>query len=74
MRGKPRLDPLSVFRISGFSVADGRQRIAIDGDEADQAPARFYLMLNKPRGLVTTARDDRGREGATGRQPDRRRE
>lgn len=43
-------------------ATDGaRERIRIDG--AELAPtARRYLMLNKPRGLVTTARDERGRD------------
>jgi 23S rRNA pseudouridine2605 synthase len=36
-------------------------RIAIDGAEPAAALPR-YLMLNKPRGLVTTARDERGRD------------
>lgn len=55
--GRPVRDP--EFPIS----AGGRQRIAIDGREIDAAAPRFlYLMLNKPRGLVTTARDERGRD------------
>ncbi|MBN8481788.1 MAG: rRNA pseudouridine synthase [Xanthomonadales bacterium] len=36
-------------------------RIAIDEVDA-VAAARRYLMLNKPRGLVTTRRDERGRD------------
>lgn len=35
--------------------------IAIDGLPAD-APRRCYLMLHKPRGLVTTAHDEQGRD------------
>src|SRR5690606_33738703 len=35
--------------------------IAIDGIAADPA-ARRYLVLNKPRGFVTTANDERGRD------------
>ena len=35
--------------------------IAVDGRDLDAAP-RLYLMLNKPRGLVTTASDERGRD------------
>jgi 23S rRNA pseudouridine2605 synthase len=35
--------------------------VAIDGDER-VATAPRYLMLNKPRGLVTTLRDERGRD------------
>lgn len=43
-------------------ATDGaRERIRIDGAEL-APPARRYLMLNKPRGLVTTARDERGRD------------
>jgi 23S rRNA pseudouridine2605 synthase len=38
-----------------------RERIRIDGT-ALVAPARRYVMLNKPRGLVTTASDERDRE------------
>ena len=45
------------FPISGH----GRQRIVVDGRELGDA-ARLYLMLNKPRGLVTTARDERSRD------------
>ena len=41
-------------------VADGNARIAVDGRDIDE-PERLYLMLNKPRGLVTTAQDERGR-------------
>jgi 23S rRNA pseudouridine2605 synthase len=40
---------------------DARDHIAIDGMEA-VARERMYLMLNKPRGLVTTRADERGRD------------
>lgn len=36
-------------------------RLAVDG-VAVAAAARVYLALNKPRGLVTTVRDERGRD------------
>jgi len=39
----------------------GVDRIRIDGRDA-AAVAPLYLMLNKPRGLVTTASDERGRD------------
>jgi 23S rRNA pseudouridine2605 synthase len=44
-----------------FSVACGHGRITVDGEAPSGGP-RVYLMLNKPRGLVTTARDERGRD------------
>src|SRR5258705_3979490 len=41
-------------------VRQGLDRIDIDGEEP--APAmRMVLMLNKPRGLVTTVKDEKGR-------------
>jgi 23S rRNA pseudouridine2605 synthase len=44
-----------------FPVTRGRDLIVIDGHEP-AAPARLVVMLNKPRGLVTTTRDERGRD------------
>ncbi len=42
-------------------IVHGRHRIAVDGQPLDSAP-RVYLMINKPRGLLTTANDERGRD------------
>jgi len=39
----------------------GKDRLEIDGREVTKAE-KLYLMLNKPRGVVTTASDERGRE------------
>ena len=44
-----------------FPVVQGRDRIAVDGGDAVAGP-RVHVMLNKPRGLVTTARDEHGRD------------
>src|ERR1700694_6332499 len=38
-----------------------QDRIEVDGLPLDQQPA-IYLILNKPRGVVTTASDEKGRE------------
>jgi 23S rRNA pseudouridine2605 synthase len=42
-------------------VRQETDRIAIDGRDP-AAAERFYLALNKPRGLVSTASDERGRD------------
>jgi 23S rRNA pseudouridine2605 synthase len=42
------------------AVAEGRDRLTVDGHPVHAVPRR-YVMLNKPRGLVTTARDEKGR-------------
>ena len=39
-----------------------RDEIAIDGKTVSAAPERVYLMLNKPRGYVTTLADEKGRK------------
>jgi 23S rRNA pseudouridine2605 synthase len=43
-----------------FPVNPSCDRIAVAGRE--DTPARLVVMLNKPRGLVTTASDEQGRE------------
>lgn len=54
-------------RVDGRVVEDPERsfpasaRIEIDGAPL-APPRRVYLMLNKPRGLVTTASDERGRD------------
>ncbi len=50
-----------IVRDAEFAVVRGVQRLALDGVQI-AAGERRYLMLNKPRGLVTTAKDDQGRE------------
>lgn len=44
-----------------FPVHIERDRIDVDG-QAIRLETRIYLMLNKPRGIVTTASDEKGRE------------
>lgn len=43
-----------------FPVRMDADRVDVEGTVAEAAP--LYLALNKPRGLVTTARDERGRD------------
>ncbi len=55
-------------RVNGLPFRDGEARVDLGRDqiEVDGRPLtsakRIYLMLNKPRGLVTTASDERGRK------------
>jgi 23S rRNA pseudouridine2605 synthase len=44
-----------------FPVRRGVDRISVDGRDANPSQ-RLVIMLNKPRGLVTTTRDERNRE------------
>jgi 23S rRNA pseudouridine2605 synthase len=43
-----------------FPVNQASDRITVDGRE--RAASRLVIMLNKPRGLVTTTQDEHGRE------------
>ena len=52
--GRTVRDPESPVRLP-------QDRIAVDGSPLNQAPAS-YLVMNKPRGVVTTASDEKGRE------------
>ena len=45
---------------SEFRVQRDLDRVTVDGQE--RAPARLVIMLNKPRGLVTTTKDEQGRD------------
>ena len=38
-----------------------RDRIEVDGSPVDHTPA-IYIVMNKPRGVVTTASDEKGRK------------
>ena len=48
--------------LPGGKAAPGRDEIMIDGRALKQKNKPVYIMLNKPRGFVTTMRDDRGRK------------
>jgi 23S rRNA pseudouridine2605 synthase len=54
VNGKVQRDPETPVRA-------GHDRVVVDGD-AVESRQKIYLMMNKPRGLVTTASDEKGRE------------
>ena len=57
--GRVRLNG-AVRRNPESSVRVGRDRVEVDG-HAIRSAERVYFMLNKPRGVVTTASDEKGR-------------
>src|SRR5258708_1672331 len=54
LNGGVRRDPETPVRLE-------KDHIAVDGQAIDPQQ-KIYLMMNKPRGLVTTASDEKGRE------------
>ena len=54
LNGSPRRDPETPINLA-------RDHISVDGQRTKPA-GHIYLMLNKPRGLVTTASDEKARD------------
>lgn len=54
LNGSVRRDPETPARLE-------QDRVEVDG-RAIKSPQKIYLIMNKPRGLVTTASDEKGRE------------
>src|SRR6266576_2146441 len=54
LNGTVRRDPESLVRL-------GKDRIDVDAQPLEASP-RVCLMMNKPRGIVTTASDEKGRK------------
>jgi 23S rRNA pseudouridine2605 synthase len=50
-----------VVQDAEFPVRRGLDRVEVDGQQSAPA-ARMVVMLNKPRGLVTTTKDEQGRD------------
>jgi 23S rRNA pseudouridine2605 synthase len=58
--GRVRLNGV-IRRDPGWRVASPSDCIEVDGQPV-QAAAKVYVLLNKPRGLVTSASDEQGRQ------------
>jgi 23S rRNA pseudouridine2605 synthase len=54
LNGAVRRDPEAPVQLE-------RDRVAVDGS-AIESERKIYLLMNKPRGLVTTASDEKGRD------------
>src|SRR3954471_10488645 len=65
--------------VDGATVTDpardvsGEEAIAVDGETLGSAPRRVVYALNKPAGVVSTARDTHGRPTVVDLVPSRRR-
>lgn len=51
--------------VLGDTAVDGEDVIEVDGVRLKREPERLYLMLNKPRGFVTTLADEKGRKNVS---------
>ncbi|MCD8049854.1 MAG: rRNA pseudouridine synthase [Clostridia bacterium] len=46
----------------GFEVDEDRDEVLLDGEPIKPEAKKYYIMLNKPKGYVTTVSDDCGRK------------
>ena len=60
MEGQVRVNG-KVVRVPTTQVRQGKDEITVDGNAVGRSEP-IYLMLNKPRGIVTTAKDEQDRQ------------
>jgi 23S rRNA pseudouridine2605 synthase len=66
LNGQIARDPETPVRVpDGRTNARIDDKIEVDGSPLERTPA-IYLIMNKPRGIVTTASDEKGRETVYG--------
>ncbi len=46
----------------GFTVDESKDKVRVDGREVQPQTKRVYVLFNKPKGLITTAKDEHGRK------------
>ena len=49
----------------GTKVDEEHVKVAVDGKVLKRSAKKIYILLNKPRGVLTTVTDDRGRTTVT---------
>lgn len=60
LQGRVRVNG-EIVRTLGSKVLPGRDRVELDGDVVEEARTR-WLLVHKPPGVVTTAKDPEGRK------------
>ena len=67
--GRVTVDGVPVTKL-GVKYDAARHAIAVDGRRIEAQKKRLYILLNKPCGYLSTARDDRGRRTVLDLLPD----
>lgn len=68
--GARRVTVNGAVAVPGTRVDPERDRVAVDGIPVTVRPGTVYYLLNKPAGVVSTARDPQGRPTVVGLVPD----
>lgn len=61
--GKVKLNGETVTKLG--TIADGNDTIEVDGYTINDKQEKVYVLLNKPRGVVTSTKDDKHRKVVT---------
>ena len=61
--GKVKLNGENVTKLG--TIADGNDTIEVDGYTINDKQEKVYVLLNKPRGVVTSTKDDKHRKVVT---------
>ena len=67
--GRVAVDGITITEL-GSKYDPARHKIAVDGKFIREYEKRCYILLNKPRGYLSTVRDDRGRKTVLDLLPD----
>ncbi len=51
-----------VITVLGFDVNEDNDTVTVNGQKITPVSRDIYIMLNKPKGCVTTVKDDKGRK------------
>ncbi|MHB8158048.1 MAG: pseudouridine synthase [Desulfocucumaceae bacterium] len=54
-----------VISTPGVTVDPARDKVVVDGRRLGEPEKKIYIMINKPRGYISTAQDPRGRKKVT---------
>lgn len=63
LAGKVRVNGSVVTKLG--TTADGNDIIEVEGYTIESKPEKVYVLLNKPRGVVTSTKDDKKRKVVT---------
>ena len=67
--GRVAVDGVTITEL-GSKYDPARHKISVDGKFIREYEKRCYILLNKPRGYLSTVRDDRGRKTVLDLLPD----
>lgn len=60
MQGRVTVNNKTVYEL-GFKIDPDKDKISVDGEPVKSEVKKIYILLNKPKGVITTVSDDKKR-------------